>query len=79
VVRTFRTAHAPRSKILVWRDALYQGPVPLSLQYWCVRNAFWKRGRELARFRSLSEVVRWFGATMVCQFSLIQLLDPTGK
>jgi hypothetical protein len=75
----------PRSKILVWRDALYEGPVPSGLslvhlsrvraQYWRVPNEFSKRDRELARFRSFSEVVLWFGSTMVRQLSLIQLLD----
>ena len=75
----------PRPKILVWRDALYEGPVPggLSLvelsrvraQYWGVRNEFSKRDHELGRFRNFDEVVLWFGPTMVCQLGLIQLLD----
>ena len=75
----------PKAKILVWRDALYDGPVPggLSLaqlsrirtRHWGAGNELSIRDRELARFRRFQEVVLWFGPTMVCQLSLIQVLD----
>jgi hypothetical protein len=75
----------PKEKILVWRDALYDGPVPggLSLaqlsrvrtRHWGAGNELSIRDRELARFRKFEEIVLWFGPTMVCQLSLIQVLD----
>src|SRR5713226_9674245 len=75
----------PKAKILVWRDALYDGPVPggLSLaqlsrirtRHWGAGNELSIRDRELTRFRKFQEVVLWFGPTMVCQLSLIQVLD----
>jgi hypothetical protein len=75
-----------KRNILVWRDALYDGPVPagLSLQqlsrvrarHWGSPGAeFSKRDRMLARFREFGEIVLWFGPTTLCQLSLIQLLD----
>jgi|SRR5579872_3412793 len=74
------------AEILVWRDALYEGPVPggLSLgqlsriraRHWNVAASdFSRRDRNLARARQFDEVVLWLGPTMVCQLSLIQLLD----
>jgi hypothetical protein len=70
---------------LVWRDALYDGPVPgkLSLhklsrirsQHWKVGDAFARRDRALEEFGKFEEIVLWFGPTMVCQLSLTQLLD----
>src|SRR5260370_6719794 len=75
----------PKAKILIWRDALYDGPVPggLSLaqlskirtRHWGAGNELSIRDRELGQFRKFQEVVLWFGPTMVCQLSLIQVLD----
>jgi hypothetical protein len=75
----------PKAKILVWRDALYDGPVPGGLQldklsrirsrHWKADGAFARRDRALKQFRKFEEIVLWFGPTMVCQLSLIQLLD----
>jgi hypothetical protein len=75
----------PGAEILVWRDALYDGPVPggLSLgelsrvraRHWNAGRAFAERDRALKRARTFDEVILWFGPTMVCQLSLIQLLD----
>jgi hypothetical protein len=75
----------PHAEILIWRDALYEGPVPggLSLaeltrvreRHWSASGELRKRDRELARFHDFDEVVLWFGPTVVCQLSLIQLLD----
>lgn len=77
--------HLPEAEILSWRDALYDGPVPggLSLQelsrirasYWNAGGEFSKRDRALKRFAKFEEIVLWFGPTVVCQLSLIQLLD----
>jgi hypothetical protein len=75
----------PKAPILVWRDALYDGPVPgnLSLhklsrirsQHWKAGDAFARRDRALEEFSKFEEIVLWFGPTMVCQLSLTQLLD----
>ena len=85
----------PDAEILVWGDALYDGPVPGSLalaelsriraRHWNAQEGnaregnaqgdFSKRNRQLARANKYDEVVLWFGPTMVCQLSLIQLLD----
>jgi len=71
--------------ILVWRDALYDGPVPGGLRlrelsrirtkHWNAAGEFAKRDRTLATAAKFDEVVLWFGPTMVCQLSLLQLLD----
>ena len=75
--------------ILVWRDALYDGPVPGGLplaqlsrvraRHWNAKDEFRLRDRALAGFRAFEEVVLWFGPTMVCQLSLIHLLDWFGN
>ena len=80
----------PDAEILVWRDALYDGPVPGGLaltelsriraRHWNAKDGnakddFLKRDRQLSRANKVDEVVLWFGPTMVCQLSLIQLLD----
>ena len=74
-----------KAKILVWRDALYDGPVPggLSLaqlsriraRHWGAGKGLSVRDRELAQFQKFQEVVLWLGPTMVCQLSLIQVLN----
>ncbi len=73
-------------KILSWRDALYTGPVPRGLtlrQLSRLRSRFWggdaatafnKRDARLARHADYEQIVLWFGATTLCQLSLIQLL-----
>ncbi len=75
----------PKAQILLWRDALYDGPVPgnvslhklsrIRSRHWKAGGAFARRDRALEEFRKFEEVVLWFGPTMVCQLSLIQLLD----
>ena len=75
----------PGTQILVWLDALYEGPVPGGLtlaeltrlreRHWGASSELRKRNRALAKFREFDEVTLWFGPTMVCQLSLIQLLD----
>jgi len=72
--------------ILSWRDALYSRPVPRGLtlrQLSRLRSRFWirtkatafdKRDSALTRHASYDEIVLWFGATSLCQLSLIQLL-----
>jgi hypothetical protein len=75
----------PKAKILVWRDALYDGPVPggisltklsrIRTRHWGAGNELSIRDRELAQFQRFEEIVLWFGPTMVCQLSLIQVLD----
>jgi hypothetical protein len=74
-------------KILSWRDALYEGPVPNGLsmrqlsrmrsRYWTGKGAtaFDKRDATLSRFSEYDEVVLWFGGTSICQLSLLQVLD----
>ena len=75
----------PGAAILVWRDALYDGPVPGGLtlsdlsrvgdRHWGEPGELKKRDRGPARFRNFDEVILWFGPTMVCQLSLVQALD----
>jgi hypothetical protein len=72
--------------ILSWRDALYTGPVPRGLtlrQLSRLRSRFWtrksktgfdKRDAALFRHADYDEIVLWFGATSICQLSLVQLL-----
>jgi hypothetical protein len=76
-------------KILVWRDALYTGPVPTGLplaQLSRVRSRFWtngksqtefvKRDAELQTYGDYDKIVLWFGRNCVlCQLSLIQVLS----
>lgn len=72
--------------ILPWRDALYTGPVPRGLtlrrlsrlrsRFWTGRSAreFDKRDATLTHHTEYDEIVLWFGATSICQLSLVQLL-----
>jgi hypothetical protein len=80
---------APGQDILVWRDALYTGPVPagLSLRRLSrVRSKFWtsgkstnefdKRDTQLLRYREYEELVLWFGSNCtLCHLSLAQVLS----
>jgi len=75
-----------KGDILSWRDALYTGPVPRGLtlrQLSRLRSRFWtgksatefdKRDSTLAHHADYDEVTLWFGATSICQLSLVQLL-----
>lgn len=72
--------------ILPWRDALYTGPVPRGLtlrrlsrlrsRFWTGKSAteFDKRDATLTHHTEYDEIVLWFGATSICQLSLVQLL-----
>jgi hypothetical protein len=72
--------------ILRWRDALYTGPVPRGLtlrrlsrlrsRFWTGKRAteFDKRDATLTHHPEYDEIVLWFGATSICQLSLVQLL-----
>ena len=76
-------------KILVWRDALYTGPVPADLtlaQLSRVRSRFWTNGKSRTEFvkrdatlntyGDYDQIVLWFGRNCVlCQLSLIQVLS----
>jgi hypothetical protein len=76
-------------KILVWRDALYTGPVPAGLslrQLGRVRSRFWTNGKRatefdkrdaaLAKHGRYDSIVLWFGEHCVlCQLSLMQILS----
>jgi len=76
-------------EILVWRDALYTGPIPagLSLRKLSrVRSRFWTNGKRateldkrdaaLAKRRGYDDIVLWFGEHCVlCQLSLMQILS----
>lgn len=81
-----------KGEILCWRDALYCGPVPAGLglrQLSQRRSLFWTKGKSksefdkrdaaLARYREYEEIVLWFGATSLCQLSLVQLLSWFGE
>src|SRR3989442_6055747 len=72
--------------ILRWRDALYTGPVPPGLtlrrlsrlrsRFWTGQSAteFDQRDAPLPHPAEYDEIVLWFGATSICQLSLVQLL-----
>jgi hypothetical protein len=76
-------------EILVWRDALYTGPVPAGLtlrQLSRVRSRFWTKGKRateldkrdaaLAKQAPYNSIVLWFGEHCVlCQLSLMQILS----
>ncbi len=76
-------------EILVWRDALYTGPVPARLtlrQLSGVRSRFWTKGKSateldkrdaaLAKHGRYENIVLWFGEHCVlCQLSLMQILS----
>jgi len=76
-----------KGDILPWRDALYTGPVPggltlrrlsrLRSRFWTGKGAteFDKRDATLTHHTEYDEIVLWFGATSICQLSLVQLLD----
>lgn len=78
-----------KKEILVWRDALYMGPVPANVslkQLSRIRSHFWTRGKKAAEFERRDDmlakenqyqsVVLWFGAGCVlCQLSLAQVLS----
>jgi len=75
--------------ILVWRDALYTGPVPAGLtlaRLGRVRSRFWTNGKRQTEFAQrdaavetyadYDKVALWFGRNCVlCQLSLIQVLS----
>jgi hypothetical protein len=75
-----------KGDILSWRDALSTGPVPRGLtlrrlsrlrsRFWTGKSAmqFDKRDATLSRYAEYNEIVLWFGATSICQLSLVQLL-----
>jgi len=75
-----------KGDILSWRDALYTGPVPggltlrrlsrLRSRFWTGKSAteFDKRDATLTHHTEYDEIVLWFGATSICQLSLVQLL-----
>jgi len=75
-----------KGDILPWRDALYTGPVPRGLtlrrlsrlrsRFWTGKSAteFDKRDATLTHHTEYDEIVLWFGATSICQLSLVQLL-----
>jgi uncharacterized protein DUF1835 len=75
-----------KGDILRWRDALSTGPVPRGLtlrrlsrlrsRFWTGKSAteFDKRDATLTHHAEYDEVVLWFGATSICQLSLVQLL-----
>lgn len=75
-----------KADILPWRDALSTGPVPAGLtlrQLSRLRSRFWtgksatefdKRDATLIHHPEYDEIVLWFGATSICQLSLVQLL-----
>ena len=77
--------------LLPWRDSLDSGPVPRGLtlrhlsrlrsRFWTGKSttAFDQRDAALARHADYEEIVLWFGATPVCQLSLIQLLAWLGE
>lgn len=75
-----------KGDVLPWRDALYTGPVPRGLtlrrlsrlrsRFWTGESAteFDKRDATLTHHTDYDEIVLWFGATSICQLSLVQLL-----
>lgn len=87
---TVRTSSLSKGRdILVWREALYTGPVPAGLtlrQLSRVRSQFWSNGKSskeldkrdaaLANYAEYEHVVLWFGPNCVlCQLSLMQVLS----
>jgi Domain of unknown function (DUF1835) len=72
-----------KGDILRWRDALSTGPVPRGLtlrrlsrlrsRFWTGKSAteFDKRDATLTHHAEYDEVVLWFGATSICQLSLV--------
>ena len=77
-------------QILVWRDALYAGPVPKGLplrELSRLRSKFWTGGRRTTKFdkrdtvlnrhADYDEIVLWFGSSQctLCALSLEQLLS----
>ncbi len=86
---SLRASGLAKSKdILRWMDALYSGPVPagLSLKKLSeIRSRFWtnnkrsgdefeKRNAQLLTYKEYDGVVLWFGPTLLCQLSLVQIL-----
>ena len=85
---TLRVSGIARSKdILVWKDALYTGPVPAGLtlkQLSRLRSRFWtagkhsdefeKRDAHLVKWKEYDQIMLWFGSTSLCQLSLSQIL-----
>jgi hypothetical protein len=86
---TLRVAGFRSGEILVWRDALYTGPVPAELslrQLSRLRSRFWTKGRSTTEFdkrdvalphhANHDQIVLWFGSRCtLCQLSLMQLLS----
>ena len=75
-----------KGDILSWHDALDTGPVPRGLilrrlsrlrsRFWTGKSAteFDKRDATFTHHTEYDEIVLWFGATSICQLSLVQLL-----
>ncbi len=90
---TLRVSGLAKGKdTLVWKDALYQGPVPAGLslkklsqlrsRFWTEgkrADAFSKRDAQLLAWRNYDEIVLWFGSTSLCQLSLAQILTWFGQ
>lgn len=87
---TLRVSGIARAKdILVWRDALYAGPVPAGLtlrQLSRLRSQFWTKGKKpgalrkrdaaLTEYERYDEISLWFGpGCTLCHLSLAQILS----
>lgn len=90
---TLRVSGLAKGKdILVWKDALYTGPVPAGLSLKKLsqlrskfrtegkrKDEFSKRDAQLLTWRKYDEIVLWFGSTSLCQLSQTQILAWFGQ